>query len=608
MSVLEVRELTVDFEAESGPVTAVRGVHLSLEAGEILAVVGESGAGKSTIALALMGLLPGGADVSGSVRLAGQELLGLDDRGWSALRGSKIAMVFAGHDQALTPVYSVGAQLVEALQIHRELSTDEARAQAVELLDTVGIAEPKRVFDAFPHELSGGQRQRVLIAIAVANDPAVLIADEPTSAVDVTVQAEVLDVFDRIRSQRRTAILLITHDLAMAVQRADRLAVLYAGSIVESGPVSSVLAAPRMPYTVGLLRCLPTMDADIAPLPMIADGNVATAGCAFAPRCPIAAQGCRSSAVSLALVGPGHQVACVRAEQVAAVSPSELYPAPESLKERVVASAPVVLSVHGLKKSYRRRGRFWGAGDVVTAVDGVDLELAAGQTLALVGESGAGKTTVLREILELRRPQEGTVSVLGHDVASLDASQRRELRRRIQVVFQNPMAALDPRLPVADILAEPLRLSRGGRGDLRLRIGGLLEIVGLRPELAGRFPQQLSDGERQRVGIARALATKPEVLLLDEPVSALDASLRSGVINLLGRLQAELGLSYLLVGHDLAVVRQLADHITVLRDGRCVEFGPAAQVLTTPAHPYTRGLLEATPRLPGWGGSEPGEE
>lgn len=608
MSVLEVRELTVGFGAESGPVAAVRGVHLSLEAGELLAVVGESGAGKSTIALAVMGLLPGGADVSGSVRLGGRELLGLDDRSWSALRGSKIAMVFADHAQALTPVYSVGAQVVEALQIHRELSADEARTQAVELLDIVGIAEPERVFGAFPHELSGGQRQRVLIAIAVANDPAVLIADEPTSAVDVTVQAEVLDVFDRIRSRRRTAILLITHDLAVAAQRADRLAVLYAGSIVESGPVASVLAAPGMPYTVGLLRCLPSMDADIAPVPVIADGKVATEGCAFAPRCPIAEQRCRTGYVDLAAVGPGHQVACVRAEQVAAVSPSELYPAPESVDGGVVALAPVVLSVQGLKKSYRRRGRFWGAGDVVTAVDGVDLELVAGQTLALVGESGAGKTTVLREILELSRPQDGTVSVLGHDVASLNAAQRRQLRRRIQVVFQNPMAALDPRLPVAEILAEPLRLGSRGRGDLRLRIGGLLEMVGLRPDLAGRFPQQLSAGERQRVGIARALATEPEVLLLDEPVSALDASLRSGVINLLGRLQAELGLAYLLVGHDVAVVRQLADHIAVMRAGRFVECGPAAHVLTTPAHPYTRALLEATPRLPAWGGSEPGGE
>ena len=608
MSVLEVRGLTVSFDAESGPVAAVRGLQLSLEAGELLAVVGESGAGKSTIALALMGLLPVGAEVSGSVRLGERELLGLDDRGWSALRGSEIAMVFADHAQALTPVYSVGVQLVEALQLHRELSADQARAQAVELLDTVGIAEPDQAFGAFPHELSGGQRQRVLIAIAVANDPAVLIADEPTSAVDVTVQAEVLDVLDRIRRQRRTAVLLITHDLAVAAQRADRLAVLYAGSIVETGPVSSVLAAPRMPYTVGLLRSMPTMDADLAPLPVIAAGELAEEGCAFAPRCPIAEQRCRSTAVELVIVGPGHRAACLRSEQVAAVSAAELYPTPESPGAAMVTSAQVVLSVRGLKKSYRRRGRFWGSGNVVVAVDGVDLELAAGQTLAVVGESGAGKTTVLREILELSRPQEGTVSVLGRDTATLDAGQRRELRRRIQVVFQNPMAALDPRLPVADILAEPLRLIGLSRSDRRQRIGELLEVVGLRRDLAGRFPQQLSAGERQRVGIARALATEPEILLLDEPVSALDASLRSGVINLLGRLQAQLGLSYLLVGHDLAVVRQLADHIAVMRAGRFVESGPAAQVLAEPAHPYTRALLDAMPRLPGQGLAGPGRE
>ncbi len=601
MNVLEVRELTVSFGAESGPVAAVRGLPLSLDAGEILAVVGESGAGKSTIALALMGLLPGGADVSGSVRLGERELLGLDDRGWSALRGSKIAMVFADHAQALTPVYSVGAQLVEALQIHRDLSADQARAQAVELLETVGIAEPDRAFGAFPHELSGGQRQRVLIAIALANDPAVLIADEPTSALDVTVQAEVLDVLDRIRSRRRTAVLLITHDLAAAAQRADRLAVLYAGSIVETGPVATVLAAPRMPYTIGLLRSMPTMDADIAALPVIPAGEMVEEGCAFAPRCPIAEQRCRSAAVELMSVGPGHQAACVRSEQVAAVSAAELYPAPESAGAALAATEQVVLSVRGLKKSYRRRGRFWGSGEVVVAVDGVDLDLVAGQTVAVVGESGAGKTTLLREILELSRPQQGAVSVLGRDVATLDAGQRRELRRRIQVVFQNPMAALDPRLPVADILAEPLRLIGLSRGDIRQRIGELLDVVGLRPELAGRFPQQLSAGERQRVGIARALATEPEILLLDEPVSALDASMRSGVINLLRRLQVQLGLSYLLVGHDLAVVRQLADQLAVMRAGRFVESGPAAQVLAEPAHPYTKALLDAVPRLPGWG-------
>lgn len=603
MSVLEVTDLTVSFAGEPAAVRAVRGLTLTLEAGSILALVGESGAGKSATALALMGLLPDDAQVGGSVRLQGQELIGLDDRGWSSIRGSQIAMVFADQASALTPVYTVGAQLVEAISVRRKQPRAQAYEQAAELLALVGLAEPQAALGAYPHELSGGQRQRVLIALALANDPAVLIADEPSSALDVTVQAEVMEVLDRIRRERDTAIILITHDLALAAERADSLVVLYGGQAVETGPVSTLVAAPGMPYTIGLLRCVPTMDSAIGALPVIASGEIAEDGCAFAPRCPMAVPQCRAAVPPLISVGSGHHVACSRAAQVATVSVAELYPAPVPVAAQPTVAAARVVSVRDLRKSYRRRGRLWGGGEVVAALSGVDVEVAAGKTVAVVGESGCGKTTLLRSIAELSRPEAGTVTVLGHDVASLDRRQRRQLRGRIQLVFQNPMAALDPRLPVAEILAEPLLLAGQGRprlarSQLPGRVGELLESVGLAAGLADRFPQQLSAGQRQRVGIARALACEPEVLLLDEPVSALDASVRSGVINTLRQLQSHLGLAYLLVGHDLAVVRQLCDQVAVMQAGRIVESGAVATVFAEPSHPYTAALLKAMPRLP----------
>lgn len=597
MTLLEVRGLRVTFASEAGPVTAVHDLSLSLQAGQILALVGESGAGKSAAALAMMGLLPAAATVSGSVRLHGEELLGLDDREWSALRGRRIAMVFADDPTVLTPVYSIGDQLIEALQIHQELTASQAKARARELLELVGLPPRTGVAEAFPHEISGGQRQRVLIAVALANDPAVLIADEPTSAVDVTVQAEVLAVLRRVRERNNTAIVVITHDLAVAAELADRVAVLYAGRAVEVGPSAAVLRAPRMPYTIGLLRSLPQVDGPVGPLPVIAAGEIATTGCAFAPRCPLADEQCRSHRPELAEAGDGRQVACTRQPQVAAVPADALFSTPPVPTAPVRDGSEVVLAVRGVKHSYRRRGRGWASGRTVMALDGVDLELPAGQTVGVVGESGCGKTTLLRTILELSRPNAGEVTVLGTDIAALDRRGRRHLRRRLQVVFQDPMAALDPRLPVADILAEPLLITGWTRAAIPGRIGELLSLVGLSQDHAHRFPQQLSGGQRQRVGIARALATEPSILLLDEPVSALDASVRSGVLNLLQELQAQLGLSYLLVGHDLAVVRQLADQVMVMRAGRFVETGPTADVLTRPAHPYTEVLLRAMPRL-----------
>lgn len=597
MTVLEVRRLCVSFPSEAGPVDAVQDLSLTLAQGEILALVGESGAGKSAAAVALMGLLPATATVDGSVRLDDQELLDLDDRQWSKLRGNRIAMVFADDPTALTPVYSIGDQLIEAVRIHQELTAAQARARAVELLELVGLPAATGVFEAFPHEISGGQRQRVLIAVALANDPAVLIADEPTSAVDVTMQAEVLSVLRRVRERSNTAIVLITHDLAVAAELADQVVVMYAGRAVEVGPAAAVLGSPGMPYTIGLLRSLPQLDGPLGPLPVIAAGEIAASGCAFAPRCPLAAQECRSRRPDLTVLADGHRVACSRLPQVAAMRPEALFSAPPRPTAPARDGAEVVVSVRGLAHSYRRRGRGWGAGRSVRALDGVDLDLSAGQTVGVVGESGCGKTTLLRSILELSRPNTGSVTVLGTDVATLDRRGRRALRRRLQVVFQDPMAALDPRLPVADILAEPLLITGWSRAAIPGRVGELLALVGLSQQLAQRFPQQLSGGQRQRVGIARALATEPSILLLDEPVTALDASVRSGVLNLLQELQARLGLAYLLVGHDLAVVRQLSDQVMVMRAGRIVETGPAETVLTHPAHPYTEVLRSAVPRL-----------
>ncbi|MDR8411513.1 ABC transporter ATP-binding protein [Nonomuraea sp. 3-1Str] len=595
---LQVRELDVSF----GGVPAVRGVSFEVRPGEVLGVVGESGSGKSVTASAVMGLLPPSARVSGSVLLHGRELVGARDKDLNGLRGRTMSMVFQDPLSALTPVYRVGDQIAEAVRVHQRVTKEQALVKAVSLLDLVGIPNPAERALAFPHEFSGGMRQRAMIAMAIANDPDLIICDEPTTALDVTIQAQVLEVLKKARDETGAAIIMITHDMGVVAGFADRVLVMYAGRPVEVGGVDDVYYRPGMPYTVGLLRSIPRVDRGARrALEPIEGGPPSPAalppGCPFAPRCPLRIADCDEAEPPLFEIGPGHLAACIRWEEVVP-APAEAPPGPEPATVAVPRGEPV-LRVEGLVKDYplMRGAVFKRRVGTVHAVAGVGFEIREGETLGLVGESGCGKTTTLLEILELARPQEGRIVVFGHDTARLGAAERMAVRRDMQVVFQDPLASLDPRMTVHDIVAEPLRTHGGTepRGSAGRRVAELLTLVGLAPEHAERYPQDFSGGQRQRIGIARALALEPRLLVLDEPVSALDVSIQAGVINLLAELKARLGLSYLFVAHDLAVVRHIADRVAVMYLGRIAEIGSVDAVYDAPAHPYTQALLSAIP-------------
>ncbi len=628
--VLQVRDLDVRFPSENGSVHAVRGVDLTVHAGEIVCVVGESGSGKSVTSTSVMGLLPDQAKVSGSVKLHGTELLGRDDAWMSKVRGKQMGMVFQDPLSALTPVYTVGDQIVEALTVHGGTSEADARTRAVELLELVGIPNPKVRVKAFPHEFSGGMRQRAMIAIAIANNPDLIIADEPTTALDVTIQAQILDVLRTAQQETGAGVVFITHDLGVVASMADRVAVMYAGRIVERGEVHEIFERARMPYTIGLLGSLPRLDdverKALAPV----EGNPPSLlnlppGCPFAPRCPMAVDECRTvepalepiddahaAAEAVAVPAAGdlasavdlrHDAACHRKGDVAAgnLTYREIYPVPQ------VAPPPFsgvprterdeVLAVEGLVKEFplMKGAVFKRRVGTVHAVAGIDFDIRQGETLGLVGESGCGKTTTLLEILDLVKPQDGRIVVLGQDTAQMRAAQRKAVRRDLQVVFQDPMASLDPRMPVFDLIAEPLASYAIKGKEAEKRVEELMSLVGLEASHANRYPQHFSGGQRQRIGIARALALEPKVLVLDEPVSALDVSIRAGVINLLDDLRSRLGLSYLFVAHDLSVVRHISDRVAVMYLGRIAEIGDVDTVFDHPVHPYTQALLSAIP-------------
>ena len=606
---LDVRDLSVTFPSEAGAVHAVRSLSYTVRAGEVLGIVGESGSGKTVSSLAVMNLLPERARISGSVRFEGEELIGRTDKDLSRLRGRRISMIFQDPLSALTPVYTVGDQIAEAIRVHHDASPVEARDRAVELLALVGIPNPTRRAASFPHEFSGGMRQRAMIAMAIANDPALIIADEPTTALDVTIQAQILEVLEKAREVTGAAILLITHDLGVVAGVADRVAVMYAGKLVETGSVDDIFYRPRMPYTLGLLGSLPRPDLGrhqaLTPVegspPSLVD--LAT-GCPFAPRCPLKIERCEEIEPELLPRGDrdAHSVACHRSQEVEQkkLTGTDIFQAPQPRPgeaQRPRDERATMLIVRDLVREYDvMRGavlrRKVGA---LRAVDGVSFDLRAGETLGLVGESGCGKTTAIMEILNMARPQSGTISVLDRDTAAMTAEERFHARRDVQVVFQDPMASLDPRLPVGDIVGEPLDAHGVPPGDRARRVRELLTLVGLSPEHANRYPQAFSGGQRQRIGIARALALQPKLLVLDEPVSALDVSIRAGVINLLEQLKAELGLAYLFVAHDLAVVRHIADRVAVMYLGRIVEIGDVDEVFEHPRHPYTQALLSAVP-------------
>ncbi|MGJ3508213.1 ABC transporter ATP-binding protein [Enemella sp. A6] len=616
--VLSVRDLHVSFPSEAGRVDAVRGISFDLYPGRTLGIVGESGSGKSVTSLSVMGLLSSNARVEGSITLNGQELIGLSDSRMSRIRGNDISMIFQDPLSSLTPVFTVGDQLVEALQAHQKVSKQAAWSRAVELLDLVGIPNPERRVKAFPHEFSGGMRQRVVIAIAMANNPRVIIADEPTTALDVTIQAQVLELLKKAQRETDAAVMMITHDMGVVAGTADDVMVMYAGRAVEAAGVDETFHAPRMPYTLGLLGAIPRPDASSeAPLVPI-EGNPPMLinlpdACPFAPRCPIAIDKCRTGEPPLAQVhteeqtrdgNRPHRAACWRSQEIdhGAINGEPVFKAPE-IPESIVAGIPreerpEVLSVTDLNREFplmkgsvlkRRVG-------TVHAVDGVSFDIRQGETLAIVGESGCGKTTTLLALMDLGRESTGRIVVDGTDLSTLKNHRaERELRHNMQIVFQDPMGALDPRFTVHEIISEPMSAFGVPKQEADDRVADLMATVGLDPAHADRFPGAFSGGQRQRIGIARALASNPDLVVLDEPVSALDVSIQAGVINLLDELKARLGLSYLFVAHDLSVVRHLADRVAVMYLGRFVELGDVDEVFDNPQHPYTEALLSAIP-------------
>jgi peptide/nickel transport system ATP-binding protein len=578
--------------------------------GRTLGIVGESGSGKSVSALAIMGLLPDTARVSGTAQLNGRDLIGLDDDALSKIRGRDISMIFQDPLSALTPVLSVGEQLAEALDAHRTLPRAAVWERSVQLLELVGLPDPPARLKSYPHELSGGMRQRVMIALAIANRPSVLIADESTTALDVTIQAQVLDVLRAAQQETGAAVVMITHDLGVVAGMADDVLVMYAGRPVEYGTVADVFYRPTMPYTMGLLAAVPRPDLGksrrLAPIEGNPPSLVALPlGCPFAPRCPLVIDECHEREPELvAHRAGGHPAACIRAPEIEdrGLKSSDVFPPPPDLPS-AFAGVPreqrkPMLEVENLKRYFplTSGGLLRRKVGTVKAVDGISFDIREGETLALVGESGCGKSTALLEIMRLRPPADGRIVILGSDVRAIKTrAQQMEIRKELQIVFQDPLASLDPRMPIYDILAEPLTTQGFSKKAINDRVGEIMSLVGLNRDHVDRFPEQFSGGQRQRIAIARALAVEPKLIVLDEPVSSLDVSIQAGVINLLEDLQAKLGVSYLFVAHNLSVVHHVADRIAIMYLGRIVEIGEVEQVFNHPRHPYTRALLSAVP-------------
>ncbi|MBP5942297.1 ABC transporter ATP-binding protein [Streptomyces sp. LBUM 1476] len=623
---LVVEGLRIGYRTASGTHLAVDGLDLTARAGQITALVGESGSGKSSTAHALIGLLPvGGTVLGGSVRLQDEELTGLGERGWREVRGRRIGLIPQDPGVSLDPVKPVGAQVAEVLRVHGLATRRDTPGRAVELLAEAGLPDPAQRARQYPHELSGGMRQRVLIAIATAARPRLLIADEPTSALDVTVQRRLLDHLQKLVTTTDTAMLLITHDLAVVADRAQHVVVMSEGRVVETGPVEQVLTQPQHPYTRGLLSDAPTLAArpsrgrsrTVVPAPAGADGPGDT---------PTITAGRRSGATGSAQAGaealgsvngPGDAPPATarpprpRSGAVSGDVPPLAARHPRRSRAAEPASAdarqdppapgeptppPPLLRVTGLTRAFPVRGPVLARRHTRTAVDGVGFELARGETLGLVGESGSGKSTTARMVLGLERADSGAVLLDGVDVTAVRGAARRALHRRIQLVYQNPYASLNPRFTVGELITEPLRNHRiGNRAQWDGTVRRLLDDVALPAGTERRKAAELSGGQRQRVAIARALALGPELLVCDEPVSALDVTVQARILELLAGLQERHGLSYLFISHDLAVVAQVSDRIAVMRDGRIVESGPADELLRSPRHPYTRELLAAVP-------------
>ena len=596
MALIEVNKLTVRLPVPAGWLYAVHEMSFSLNRGEALGIVGESGSGKSMTALALMRLLPRGAQVStDALRLDGQDLTAMPDRAFAQnVQGTRIGMIFQEPMTSLNPVYTIGRQMTEASVRLGLLGQSAARKRAVELLDRVGIPDPAARMGQYPHQLSGGQRQRVMIAMALMLDPDLLIADEPTTALDVTVQAQIMDLLAGLRRETGMAMILISHDLAVVAQTTDRVAVMYGGELLEEGRAASVLAEPRHPYTGALLRAIPTIDGPrqrLAAIPGIVEAQMAPPrACVFAPRCALAQPQCMTARPPRQTGTDGHWARCILPDGARGKA-AEARALPDAKAD---ASGTPMIEAESITKIYHIKEGLFGPKKEIRAVDDVSLTVRRGETVALVGESGSGKSTLARIILGLTEASAGRVRLQGQDIAGMPDTQRARL---VQPIFQDPYSSLNPRRTVDEIIARPLHLRGVGAEDRMRRAQEMMEVVRLPVRLLHSYPLHLSGGQRQRVAIARAMVNRPEVLVCDEPTSALDVSVQAQILNLLADLQAEFGLTTLIITHDMAVVHQLAQRVVVLLQGRMVEEGPAAQVLGAPRDPYTRALLDAAPRF-----------
>jgi peptide/nickel transport system ATP-binding protein len=610
-TLLEIEDLHTEIRLRSATVHALDGVSLNVEAGECLGIVGESGSGKTMTALSIMQLLPPGGHITGgSVTLAGQEISALDDDGMRHVRGNEIGMIFQDPMTSLNPTMTVGDQIAETVLLHRGADAKTARARAIEVLGLVGMPRPAERVGNYPHQLSGGMRQRVMIAMALACEPKLLIADEPTTALDVTIQKQILELIDDLRRRLGMAVILVTHDLGVIAGRADRAAVMYAGRVMETTSTVRLFANPRHPYTEALFGALPEKAADVTErlysIPgMPPDLTAPPPGCRFAPRCRYVQDRCRETEPALEGDAWDHAYRCFfpvgKAGDDTDVSRLQVREMDHATREHAIANGDgqrPLLRIDGLVKNFsvtagavlqRKVGE-------VSAVAGVSFAIRPGQTFGMVGESGCGKTTIGRLIAGLEKASDGSILLDGEDLTKLSRRERRRRSPKIQLMFQDSYASMDPRMRVGPILREPLAIQRiGSRQEQRNKIAAILDEVGLPRAAVERYPHEFSGGQRQRLGLARALILRPQLVVADEPVSALDVSIQAQILNLMLDLQRDLGLTYLFISHDLSVVRYVSENIGVMYLGKLVEVGPADDVYYRPVHPYTRGLIDTVP-------------
>lgn len=608
--ILQLRKVSVAFKTEDGLLNAISQINIEVGQKEMVCLVGESGSGKTIASLSVMRLIDyeNGVITDGEILFRGRNLAVHTQQEMGTLRGKKIAMVFQDPMNALDPVFTIGSQIIDVIRTHTRVSRSEAWEQAVTLLEKVGIPEPELRMRQYPYELSGGMLQRAMIAIALACGPELLIADEPTTALDVTIQDQILKLLRELKERMDMSILLITHDLGVAAEMADRIIVMYAGKIVEEGSARHILTEPRHPYTQGLLKSigsygsggkrLYTILGSIPPLAAL------PTGCRFHPRCPAATARCRTEEPVLS-GDNGRQVACWHPGSSLEITDGEGEPASGAAISRyaltnnkqVESDAPLLIEVEHLSKAYPiQRTFFQRHKQAVKAVDNISFGIRERETFGLVGESGCGKSTLGKLLLQLEKPTGGSIHFQKRDLLTMSDKEFRQTRKELQVVFQDPAGSVNPRWRVEDIIGEPLQVHQGLKGSAkRDKVKEIMELVGLNPQWYSRFPHEFSGGQRQRIGIARAIVLKPKFILLDEAVSALDISVQSQIINLLQELQERFGLTYLFIAHGLDAVRHISNRIGVMYLGKMVEIAPAERLFLQPAHPYTKALLDAKP-------------